>query len=117
MLLARGSRPRQYLRKGGPVLGVEPDFIYREGTVALAPGDRLFLYTDGLTEQRDPQGRFFEADRLIALVEQAADCPPEQLLEHVFATVNAFGHQHRSDDQTAMLLHLNALPGDPESGP
>ena len=110
VLLRRGDRPRQYLRKGGPVLGVEPAFVYREGTVSLEPGDRLFLYTDGLTEQRDPQGRFFEAGRLIALVEDDAASPPEHVLEHVFATVNAFGHHHRSDDQTAMLLQVNGLP-------
>lgn len=110
VLLRRGALPRQYLRKGGPVLGVDPGFAYREGIVPLGPGDRLFLYTDGLTEQRDPQGRFFEVERLLALVEDDADSPPERALERIFATVNAFGRHHRSDDQTAMLLCVNDLP-------
>ncbi len=109
VVLRPGASHRQYLRKGGPVLGVEPEFAYREGAISLAPGDRIFLYTDGLTEQRDPQGRFFDAERLIELVEQDATRPPEAILEHVFATVNAFGHQHRSDDQTAMLMQINKL--------
>ncbi len=109
VVLRPGSSHRQYLRKGGPVLGVEPDFAYREGAIALIPGDRLFLYTDGLTEQRDPQGRFFDAERLIDLVEQDATRTPAGILEHVFATVNTFGHQHRQDDQTAMLMCINKL--------
>lgn len=109
VLLRREAPRRQYLRKGGPVLGVEPDFAYREGTVALLPGDRLFLYTDGLTEQCDPQGRFFDADRLIEEIEQDADGNPADVLRRVFATVNAFGHHHRSDDQTAMIMQINEL--------
>ena len=109
VVMRPGSTHRQHLRKGGPVLGVEPEFAYREGAIALQPGDRVFLYTDGLTEQRDPQGRFFDADRLLALVDQGAGSPPAAVLEHVFATVNAFGHQHRSDDQTAMILDINKL--------
>jgi len=109
VLLRREAPHRQYLRKGGPVLGVEPDFAYREGVVALAPGDRLFLYTDGLTEQRDPQGEFFDAERLIDLVEHDAAGDPADVLGRVFATVNAFGHHHRSDDQTAMIMQINEL--------
>jgi sigma-B regulation protein RsbU (phosphoserine phosphatase) len=109
VLLRREAPRRQYLRKGGPVLGVEPDFTYREGIVALAPGDRLFLYTDGLTEQRDPQGQFFDAERLIDLVEQDTNGPPGEILGRVFATVNAFGHHNRSDDQTAMIMQINDL--------
>lgn len=117
-VLLRASSPgRQLLRKGGPVLGVEPGYAYREGTVRLEPGDRLFLYTDGLTEQRDPQGDFFDAERLIALVENAAESHPATVLEHLFATVDAFGHHRRSDDQTAMLLHVNKLTAPPSVSP
>lgn len=117
-LLLRRARPgRRFLRKGGPVLGVEPAYPYREGAIRLEPGDRLFLYTDGLTEQRDPQGDFFDTERLFALVEGAAEGHPATVLEHVFATVNAFGAHHRSDDQTAMLLHVNDLPDIPAVRP
>lgn len=107
VLLRRQAPRRQHLRKGGPVLGVEPEYAYREGTVALMPGDRLFLYTDGLTDQRDPEGCFFDSERLLALVEGDLDDDPSGVLERVFATISAFGHHHRSDDQTAMLLQVH----------
>jgi sigma-B regulation protein RsbU (phosphoserine phosphatase) len=117
VLMRRTVPGRQVLRKGGPVLGVEPDVAYREGTVRLEPGDRLFLFTDGLTEQRSPEGEFFDAERLLAVVEGGAESHPAAVLEHVFATVDAFGHRRRSDDQTAMLLHVKQLADSASIGP
>lgn len=108
---------RQYLRKGGPVLGVERDFSYREGTVVLQPGDRIFFYTDGLSEQQDGDGLFFESERLIALVEGDSDGDPVAVLDRVFAAVDAFGRHHRSDDQTAMLLRVKQLQDQPAIRP
>ena len=75
-------------------------------TPLFQAGDRLFLYTDGLTDQRDPEGCFFDSERLLALVEGDLDDDPSGVLERVFATISAFGHHHRSDDQTAMLLQV-----------
>jgi hypothetical protein len=38
----------------------------------LEPGDRLLMYSDGITEARDEHGAFFGEDRLVELTEQAA---------------------------------------------
>ena len=99
---------RQSLKKGGPVLGVNPDFTYREGTLALRPGDKLFLYTDGLTEETNSEGEFFNVDRLLALVAGKLEFSPLPLLRKIFSQVNEFGGQEKSDDKTAILLEIKA---------
>lgn len=100
---------RQTLRKGGPVLGVQPEAHYREGALSLETGDCIFLYTDGLTEERNAQGEFFDAPRLHDLVARHLADPPDALLGKVFAQVNAFGGDERSDDRTAIIMDINIL--------
>ncbi len=103
------TRYRQQLRRGGPVLGVEPKRRYREGALALKPGDRLFLFTDGLTEEQNPRGDFFDGDRLMELVSDNTEESPPRLIERIFSAVNAFGGEERSDDKTAIILEIKAL--------
>lgn len=108
VLFRSESRFQQKLKKGGPVLGVNPEYTYREGILALRPGDQIFLYTDGLTEEINPQGEFFDVDRLLELVTQNLEFGPLQLLRNIFSQVNAFGGAEKSDDKTAILLEINA---------
>lgn len=108
---------RQVLKRGGPVLGVEPDRRYREGNLALEPGDRLFLFTDGLTEEQNPLGDFFDSDRLFDLVEVNMDSSPSRLIEKIFSAVNAFGGEERSDDKTAIMLEIKSLEEISPAGP
>jgi sigma-B regulation protein RsbU (phosphoserine phosphatase) len=106
-------RPRAFfrhkLKKGGPVLGVENERLYREGALALEPGDRLFLFTDGLTEEQNPLGDFFDSGRLLDLVAANIDFPPIRLIEKIFSAVNAFGGEEKSDDKTAIILEIKNL--------
>ncbi len=100
---------RESLRRGGPVLGVDPEREYREGRVLLQPGDFVLFYTDGLTEQRNEQEEFFDIDRLCE-----AACGPctescGSRLDRIFCRVREFGSEEQSDDMTAMLLQINDL--------
>ena len=58
------------LDEGGAVLGVFPSPKYLQGQVDLAPGGRLLLFTDGITEAEDSGGNQFGEDRLIQLLER-----------------------------------------------
>ena len=73
----------------------------------LRPGDRLVLYTDGLTDRQGPDGQFYEADRLSATLERAAALTPASLLERLVVDVEAFtGGREADDDQTVLAVGL-----------
>jgi len=109
-LLFRGQQGFvEKLKKGGPVLGVQAGHRYRRGTLTLLPGDLVLFYTDGITEERNAAGDFFDLDRLVSLVMQNGEQPVGCLLDTIFAAVETFGGEERSDDKTVMLLSTKAL--------
>ena len=95
---------------GGVALGLVPGLEYEQQTAELAPGDTLFLYTDGVTEAMNGDSEEFGMDRLQAVF---AATPPEdarQVNEEVFRAVHAFaGDQAQSDDITCLTLHRTAV--------
>ena len=90
----------------GLVLGAMPGAKYRTGEVALAPGDALYLYTDGITEQTDSNGVLFGEERLRAGLEGGAVLAhPETCTGTVLALVEAHAAGvEQSDDRTQLLL-------------
>ena len=97
----------EYLRsRPGLVLGAMPGAKYRAGEVALAPGDAIYLYTDGVTEQTDPHGELFGEARLQAFLAGGNFLAhPEACAGAVLAGVEAHAAgAEQSDDRTQLLL-------------
>ena len=93
---------------GGIALGVAPGLEYEHDSVTLAPGDTVFLYTDGVTEAMNADSEEFGMDRLR---ETFATAPPRNAQEAnaaVFEAVGNFaGETAQSDDITCMTFHRN----------
>jgi len=90
---------------GGLVLGVMPGVDYPAHTVRLRRGDRLLLYTDGVTEAFNAAEEAYGVARLVAELSAHGDGPPAALIEHVCASVAAFaGAAAQSDDITLTAL-------------
>jgi PAS domain S-box-containing protein len=74
-----------------------------DSSLALADGDVIVLYTDGVTEAMDSQGRQFDIHRLCDAVKQARDLSPAEIRDHVLARVHAW-MARQSDDISLMVM-------------
>jgi len=75
--------------------------------VPLGRGDVVLLYTDGISEAMNASGDCFGDARLLALAEQHADLPSDQLRERILRDVHAFTDgEAQHDDMTMVLLKI-----------
>ncbi len=100
-ILIRANGTVERLETGGAVLGVFSEWSYEEGRVALAPGDRLLLYTDGITEAPNAALEEFGEDRLIAL---ARTTGPANLSSRTLDAVEQFTGGRAADDATLLVV-------------
>lgn len=89
----------------GLVLGGMEDSRYSDATLQLAPGEQLLLYTDGVTEARNPAEDLYSDPRLLQTVQGLGQLPPRELVEAVLASVREFsGTAPQADDITLLAL-------------
>ncbi len=86
------------------LLGVQ-EFKPVEGCHTFAPGQRLVMFTDGLTETDGQGGTFFGEPRLRDCVRQCGELSPDACADAVFASVDAFrAGAKQQDDQTIVII-------------
>jgi phosphoserine phosphatase RsbU/P len=91
----------------GKPLGIRRDFAYATAAHPLTPGDCLYLFTDGITEASDAEGRLFEEPRLEESLRATAGAPARAIVEATIARVREFvGDTPQSDDIAAMAIRL-----------
>lgn len=86
-------------------LGVAEATVYYESAVCLSPGDRLVLFTDGVTETRNPRGEFFGDSRLDETLIAPATTAAEAVAR-VTAALHAFRAGHLPDDDETCVVCL-----------
>jgi phosphoserine phosphatase RsbU/P len=112
-ILVRVGGSVERLSTGGPVLGVFADASYDQRQISIASGDRLILFTDGITEVRpagidpqDPRHVEFGEDALIALANDHRSCSAPALQARLTAAVSAFAGGTFQDDATLIVLAM-----------
>jgi len=97
------------MEQGGLPVGLLPTADFPESVVDLEPGDRLFLYSDGIVDCTDPKGGAYGEDRLIAAVRRTGDL---DLAEAVAAIADELAH-HRGraalEDDVSLLAIERAI--------
>jgi sigma-B regulation protein RsbU (phosphoserine phosphatase) len=93
----------------GPALGLIEDFQYVAGSRSLLPGDSVILFTDGLTEARDPSGLEWGEERLRAEVARHAGISAEDLLAGVVHAAATFAGGGSFEDDVC-IVSLAARP-------
>ena len=93
----------------GMAMGILQEFPYTTGSLRLAAGDGLFLFTDGVIEALNPPGEQFGSERLTACLEATAEAPPGRIVGEVLDRVSAFvGEAPQFDDITVLSLRFGA---------
>ncbi|MEV6057751.1 PP2C family protein-serine/threonine phosphatase [Streptomyces sp. NPDC052107] len=113
--LVNCGHPPPLLLHGGEVCEVEPSAPspplnmaallgehYQVDTIPFGTGDRLLLYTDGVSETRDGIGTFYP---LAQRVRRWVLASPRQLLDHLHQDLRAYVHGTRDDDLAALVAH------------
>jgi len=100
-----GSHAR--LQEGGGVLGIFPQQSFSTGTAELAAGDRVILFTDGVTEAHDAEGEEFGEARLLELLQEHRAAAPSALQERILSAAGSFSRGHWHDDATLLVLAVH----------
>ncbi len=102
----------------GPLLGALPGLRFEEAEARMGPGEILLLYTDGVTEARNPQGAFLGEERLADLLARAdggAGCAA--LVRDIREAVEAFADgAPQSDDIALLACRLRPDPAEAGTG-
>jgi sigma-B regulation protein RsbU (phosphoserine phosphatase) len=106
-ILVHSGGEVQRLASSGTVLGVFPESAYEEQNLRLAPGDRLVLFTDGITEARNPAGDEYDDEGLIASLVTHRALPAAALQQKLFEDALAFARDGFQDDATLIVLSVD----------
>lgn len=98
------------LIEAGPFIGMDQSELIPVQDFPVGPGDRLFVYSDGLTERRDPEGGFFDKQRLLSSLENNQKLRLSDLVDEIVAENDSFAqHLNADDDLTLLGLEFSSL--------
>ena len=112
-LLKRADGAFEYLKtRAGFVLAGMEGIRYRAGELTLNPGDRLFLYTDGVPEATNSENQLYGEDRLLSFMNQNFAVGATELLPALKANIDEFvGDAPQFDDITMLMLDYRSYVG------
>ena len=102
-LMQKGGSFKLFKDKHGFVIGGFEGMDYCEYELQLSPGDKLFLYTDGVPEAADAERKMFGTDRMITALNKDPEASPLQILTNVRSAVDVFVNGAEQFDDLTML--------------
>lgn len=106
-VLWRGPKGKiEFLQTLDSLLGIDENLRYHEKETILAHGDRLVIFSDGLTEAVCPDGKMFGTERLIGLLQEAPEKEASQIRDFILSALQEFtGKRPLKDDVTLVILY------------
>ncbi|MBT8351348.1 MAG: serine/threonine-protein phosphatase [Deltaproteobacteria bacterium] len=88
-------------------LAVELDTSYEEFTISMKPGDRLFVYTDGIIDTPNPEGESFGLARLKEVLDTNLEASLSELKSEVLKSLKQYAQKELThDDVTLIALEI-----------
>lgn len=107
--LVRDNEVRRLDAVSGLPLGINKESVYGNDSLQLLAGDRLVLFTDGITESTDAADASFGDERLDAVLRVPASTAAE-LMDHVVTSARTFrGGRPAGDDQTCLVAAVKPV--------
>jgi hypothetical protein len=94
----------EQLAPTGPVIGISGSEKFASASVPVRPGEVLFLSTDGLTEARDPGGRFLNGAGVEAWLREADASTAQRLVDTLARRLRRYTHDRSSDDLAILAV-------------
>jgi serine phosphatase RsbU (regulator of sigma subunit) len=108
ILAVAGSEASPLPYGQGQLLGILDDPIIDEQTVIIPAGGTLLLYTDGMTDVRNPEGDPFGFERLRSEVSALTGLPAQEVCDRLLEKLRAYqGNTMQDDDVTLVAVHAN----------
>ena len=83
------------------------DVPYQSNTIKVEKGDRIFLYTDGVTESHNTKNELYGEDRLLEIFSQNIDKSEDEILDIILKDLSEFSNgAPQFDDITMMILTI-----------
>ena len=117
VMMRAGGSFELYKDRHGFVIGGMENVKYRQYELKIHPGDKLFLYTDGVPEATNAENEQFGTERMITALNGKKDEPPKKILESVRGAVDSFVQEaEQFDDLTMFCLSYHGPAAAAESG-
>jgi sigma-B regulation protein RsbU (phosphoserine phosphatase) len=107
-ILIRDDGKVHHLQNGGAVLGVFPDWKYEDSFLQFEAGDRLLLFTDGISEAAEGDEEFGE-QRIIADAQSCIASSAGEIKARILTNAKQFCHQQLRDDATLIVIAAQPL--------
>jgi len=102
--------------KGGTIIGLNRDLLFEEGVELLSPGDKVLLYTDGVTEMKNQDNELYGTKRLHALVEKMKNEPVAEIVNAIKVSLDDFRKGVvPQDDTSIMCFEFNGEQNEPRN--
>ena len=111
-IVSHNGQSSYLLGSGNPIMGTIAGLTFQPGRLQLAPGDRLLLYTDGVTEARNSTREFFGAARLEKIFAgENSSMDAQGGIQYIYKSVNDFvGEAVQADDITLLEFIYYGAP-------
>lgn len=110
-VLLRNTEKSSFLAgTDGILLGAMEEYTFSMKHLVLAPGESLFLYSDGVTEAMDEQENLYSDERLLDFLDDLGNRAPRETVEAVMGSVLSFaGKAPQADDITLMMIRYSGV--------
>jgi sigma-B regulation protein RsbU (phosphoserine phosphatase) len=109
LVLRAGSAKVEATSSHNLVLGINPNVQFVLEEIMLAVGDRVVVYTDGLTEATNARGELFTIDRLKESMLSHRDLGAQAFADSLFEAVKTYAGHDMRDDATVLVIIRTGL--------